>query len=217
MDKAISEKVVAVDLEIDGHFLLQNKNGYKISSDAVLLANFVECDSSSMYLDMCSGSGIVGVLVSLKKHPKHTFLVEVQEVMAKLCKLSLKENNLTSDITLINDDIKNYNKYFENGSFDVISVNPPYYKKNSGKLSDNQENNIARHELLIELKDVIKIASKLLKKNGMFYMVYPETRLEEVMLLLNDYDFKPIKLVLNANNSKSKDNKVFLISAKKLK
>ena len=37
-------------------------------------------------------------------------------------------NGLKDNIRIINDDIKNINKYYKTGTFDIITCNPPYFK-----------------------------------------------------------------------------------------
>ena len=54
------------DLQLDGLKIIQSKDGYKFSTDSVLLANFAKAKASDKYLDLCSGSGVVAILFSWK-------------------------------------------------------------------------------------------------------------------------------------------------------
>ena len=50
------------DLQFNNLFIIQNKDGYCFTSDAVALANFVRGGVKDTMVDLCSGSGIIGIL-----------------------------------------------------------------------------------------------------------------------------------------------------------
>ena len=54
------------------------------------------------------------------------------------------------------------------GYFALITVNPPYIPGGRGKSSSNNEQLMARHEININLDNILKISSYLLKKRGRF-------------------------------------------------
>jgi tRNA1(Val) A37 N6-methylase TrmN6 len=52
---------------------------------------------------------------------------------------------------------------------DVIVSNPPFFKVNeSSNLNDNEEDTIARHEVMLTLEELIKVVSRTLKFGGYF-------------------------------------------------
>ena len=51
------------DLLFNDMHIIQNKNEYCFTSDAVLLANFAKAKKTDKVVDLCSGSGIVGILM----------------------------------------------------------------------------------------------------------------------------------------------------------
>ena len=112
------------DLQLDDLKIIQNKNGYKFSTDSVLLANFGKAKASDKYLDLCSGSGVVAILFSWKNKIKNANLIELQQKLADQAKRSIEMNGL--NIKVINDDLNNSLKYFDSEGLDVITVNPPY-------------------------------------------------------------------------------------------
>ena len=69
-----------------------------------------------------------------------------------------KINNLDNQIELINDNIKNLKKIFDTETFDIITCNPPYFKKKDDSIiNENKVKSIARHEIEMELEDVMII------------------------------------------------------------
>ena len=57
---------------------------------------------------------------------------------------------------------------FGKGSFDVVSVNPPYMPAGRGLANPGDEKAIARHEILCTLADVCAQAAAVLKDGGHF-------------------------------------------------
>ena len=83
MNKAdyIREDESLEDLGAGNLFLIQKKKGFRFGTDAVLLADFAKDIQTDSILDLCTGSGIVPILLShkstyplrgnSKKTPKH--------------------------------------------------------------------------------------------------------------------------------------------------
>ena len=77
------------------------------------------------------------------------------------------------------------------GTFDVLTVNPPYKLNNSGILNPDDKLAIARHEILCNLEDVIRASRRLLKDNGRMYMVHRPERLIDIFELMRKYKIEP--------------------------
>ena len=110
--------------------------------------------------------------------------------------------------------MKNYKKYFLNGSFDIVVSNPPFFKFNGNKelLNDLEQLSIARHEIEITLEELIQTASLLVKDRGYFYLVHRADRLTEIISALQKFNFeaKKIKFCYTTEN---KNAKIVLIEA----
>ena len=118
----LKDDEVLDSLEIDNYKIIQHPQKYKFTSDSVLLANFAKIKSKDKVVDLCSGSGIIGILCNIKYHPVCTYLVEMQKDMADMSKRSIELNNL-ENITVINKKIQELTE-IENGSIDVVTANP---------------------------------------------------------------------------------------------
>ena len=154
------------DLQCENLFLIQNPAKFCFGIDAVLLANFIKVKRGGHAVDLCTGSGIVPVLLSAKTQAKKITGIEIQEDIAEMANRSVKYNSLEEKIDIINDDIANALKYIKQGSVDTVSVNPPYMKDTTAIKNPDLPLAIARHELLTDLDKVVEIAGKLLKENG---------------------------------------------------
>ena len=170
--------------------IYQDPDMFNFSLDSILLANFVQIrKNDKKILDMGCGNAPIPLYLTLKTSAKITG-IEIQKDVFELAKKSVEANSLESQIDLINDDYKNLDKYFSDGYFDQIVVNPPFFKvKEGSNLNDSEYKTIARHEVFATLDDIINIASHKLKFRGILNMVHRPDRLDEIIVTLNKYGF----------------------------
>ena len=208
----LKEGEVLDSLELDNHYIIQHTEKYRFTSDAVLLANFAKIRNNSIVADLCSGSGIVGILCALKNKPKKVYLVEMQKYMAEMSQRSVNLNNL-NNVEIINKKIQDLTE-IETGSCDVVTVNPPYKKSGNGEKNLTKEVAIARHEVELTLYDVVQCASKLLKFGGKLYMVHDANRVVEIIEALAKFDLEAKQLLFTQSHLNTKAN-IVLIQATK--
>ncbi len=77
------------------------------------------------------------------------------------------------------------------GLFEVIFSNPPYFKKESGRESPFERENLARREKIFDLKVFLKAVSSLLKNGGRFYLVFTAFRTAELIYSLKEVKLEP--------------------------
>ena len=199
------------DLEFKGLKIFQHKNGYKFSTDSVLLANFAKASKNDTVVDFCSGSGVVTILFACKNNVKKAYGIEIQKNLAELSKKSIEFNDL-KNIEILNIDLKETHNILGYETIDVISVNPPY--NTAGATSETDEIAIATHELKTNLKTICDEASKLLKFGGKIYMVHRADRLADILFELKSSKIEP-KVLRMVYPKKNKDPNLVLIEAKK--
>lgn len=176
--------------------IIQNKNLYTFTSDSVVLANFLKIKPKENAVEIGGGSGVISILATAKNKFKKIKIFEIQEKLQKNCEKNIKINNLSEKLELICDDIKNYRKYLEVGSQDVVFSNPPYFPVDDS-LESVRKN--ARQEVFLNLKDLIKISSEMLKFGGRFYLIYPASRLCELVYECEKNDIKIKKMFFTEN------------------
>ena len=203
------------DLEFKNLKIVQNKDGFCFGIDSVLLSDFAKnIKKDSMVLDLGTGTGIIPILLCGKTKLKKVTGIELQEEVAKMAKKSIKLNNLEDKFNVINENILNLNKIYENQTFDVIVSNPPYKKKDTGITNENEKKRISRHEISASLEDFIKISKDLLKDKGEFYMVHRPERLVDIFELMRKYKIEP-KILKMVYSYKNKEPKLILIKGVK--
>ncbi len=200
------------DLQLDDLKIIQRASGYKFSTDSVLLANFGRAKQNDLYVDLCSGSGVVAILFSWKNKIKKSFAIELQPALADMAKRSIEYNGLSEKIEVLNQDLHSAHQTLGYESVDVITVNPPYNPV--GETSETDEIAIATHELKTTLENIVKESSKLLKFGGKLYMVHRADRLVDILAAMREFKLEPKVLRVVYPNTKKEPNLV-LVEAKK--
>ena len=206
------------DLEFKGLKIIQNKEGFCFGIDSVLLSDFAKnIKVNSRVIDLGTGTGIIPILLSGKTNAKFITGVEIQEEVADMANRSIKLNNLEDKIEILNMDILNLKDKYERNSLDVVITNPPYKKKNTGLLNQNDKKNISRHEITASLEDFIETAEYLLKDLGEFYMVHRPDRLVDIFYFLRKHKIEPKKIKYVYPNKNKKTNMVLIKGIKNAK
>ncbi|MCR5419942.1 MAG: tRNA1(Val) (adenine(37)-N6)-methyltransferase [Lachnospiraceae bacterium] len=185
------------DLQRNGYKIIQNEKKFCFGMDAVLLSGFAVVRQKETVLDIGTGTGIIPILLEAKTESSHLTGLEIQEESAEMARRSVILNGLEKKIDIITGDINNTRDFFEQGSFDVITTNPPYMIGKHGLIGDNKEKAIARHEITATLDDFVREGSRLLRDKGRFYMVHRPFRMVEIFATLTKYRLEPkrIKMV----------------------
>ncbi len=174
------------DLDCNGLKILQDSELYCFTSDSVILANYVKAGSKDTVVDLCSGSGIISLLLTAKTKAKKIVAVELQDNMAELAMKNVELNGLQSRIDVKNISLQQAPDVIGKESCSVVVCNPPYTKNPCYK-NESETISIARHEIKMTLEELVCSASKLLKFGGKFYFVHRAERLSEILALLTQY------------------------------
>ena len=179
-------------LGYDGLKIIQRHDMFNFSLDSTLLANFVTIRKNvKKIIDLGTGNAPIPLFLSIRTKAK-IIGVEIQEISYDLAVRNVVINNLTNQIEIIHEDLKNIHKLLGHHAFDVVTCNPPYFKvTNDANVNKNDYITIARHEIFVTLEDVIKEASILLKHGGYFALVHRPDRLIDIFVLLRKYQLEP--------------------------
>jgi tRNA1Val (adenine37-N6)-methyltransferase len=170
------------DLILGGMKMIQPKKGYRFSLDAVLLAHFVVLKGVKTVVDLGTGNGIIPLLLSHRCADLRIIGVEIQEAMVKRAQRNVLLNHKEAQIEMIRGDIREIeNTLAPGGLAQLVLSNPPFWRQGEGKISQNQEEAIARHELYLDMEALLDRAFYLLAPGGKLAMIQRADRLEEIM------------------------------------
>ncbi len=185
------------DLQMpSGYRIIQNPDWFCFGIDAVLLSSFAArtIKPHARVLDMCTGNGIVPILLAEKTAADAIEGIEVQAPVAEMAQRSIVLNNIEERVKITEGDLKNACEIYGKAQFDAVTCNPPY-KENFGGLKNLTDVvTIARHEILCNLEDIIASAEKVLKPSGKLYIIHRPERLADILCLMRQYKIEPKRL-----------------------
>lgn len=181
--------------------MIVEEKGLKITEDAILLSEFMKkyfskkrknLKGEKSFLEIGAGQGIISLLLSELDIISEIFAVEIQEEVFATLKKNIEINDLNGKIIPINKNIKNVN-----GEYDFIFSNPPYKKTSSGKMPENEMERISKYEILLTLEELILEIRRLLKNYGEFFVVVPNSRLNDVFRCIYENRLNVLSVKVN--------------------
>lgn len=191
--------------------ILQPVDGYRASSDAVLLASLIEnIKLSDTILDVGSGTGAVSLCLAYRFPENHITGLEIQPQLADLAKQSADINNF-ANLVYYQADIRQKKLPVSPCSFNHVITNPPYSEHD--RPSPNLSKALAHNHTDFTLNEWLKFCLKMLKPFGKIYLI---NRVEAIDEILNTFSKRAggIKII-PVYSKPGQQAKRILISAQK--
>lgn len=183
---------------------------FRLSTDCVLLADFINLSSAVRGIDLGCASGAIGLLL-LSRSPKlHMTGLEILPEAASLAEENMERNGLSARSRIVTGDIRQHRQLFSTGSFDLVVSNPPYFPLGSGALSPDEGRAAARGEVSCTLEDICTAAAFLCRTGGSFYMVHKPERLSEALCCMSGHGLEPKRLRLVCHRAELAPNLVLI-------
>ncbi len=174
-----------------GFSVRQNENGYRFSTDSLILAHHVDPKEKQRIADLGTGCGIIALIIARKFPHVKIYGIEIQEAMAQLAYSNVLENRMEKQIEIVCSDMKFLQAKDIGGFMDLVVVNPPFGKSGHCRCSDNFEKNVAKHEVYATLSDVIDFSKRVLRVLGDLFIIYPTQRIPELLYALRMAELEP--------------------------
>jgi tRNA1Val (adenine37-N6)-methyltransferase len=200
------------DLQRDGLRLIQHPDLFAFSMDSVLLSSFARAKHRDVVIDICTGTGVIPLLMWAKWKPKRIVGVEIQTQLADMAKRSVILNDLEDRIEIVEGDAREVLAEFDHCKVDLVVCNPPYRPVDSGPASRSDSNAIARHEHSFSLSDLAIVASRILKSSGRLAVVHRPERLPDLVVELRRNRIEPKRMQL-VHTSLDKPARMVLLEA----
>jgi len=173
--------------------VLQKKQGFRFSSDPVLLAHFIHPKGPGRLLDFGTGCGVIPFLLAARYPELQLEGVELQTEIADMAVRSVRHCSLENRITIHNADITDLPSDFFH-RYDWITSNPPFFKAGSCVPNSNPQIALSRHEIACSLEQLITAASLCLTEHGHFAMIHRAERLPEILAVCTDHQLTPSRM-----------------------
>jgi len=165
---------------------------FPLSTDSIVLADFVRLPKNARVLDLGSGCGTLGLLLCAKDPGCSVWGIELSEDAHKAALDNIARNALTDRLFSVCGDLRHMPEALRDLQFHCVISNPPYFS--GGKTSTKTP--MARQDDCCCLPDLFRAAARQLRYGGDFYLVHKPERLAELMVQACNHGMEPKLLTL---------------------
>jgi tRNA1(Val) A37 N6-methylase TrmN6 len=159
----------------------------------VLLGHFATVRGDVRAADLGIGTGAVGLFL-LSRGAATVSGLELNPRIAGLAERTAALNGLSSRMKIICGDVNQIKSYCSAGSFDLVTVNPPYRPQAVGRISPTSGVAMARHETTAGLREFVQASAFLLRNRGRLAMIHLPERLADICVEMRDAGLEPKRL-----------------------
>lgn len=165
--------------------IYQDDEMFCVNTDTALLGRFLDFRKGASVLDIGTNNGALLLYASLRK-PSRLCGIDIFGEALDLAFENLLMNGIKAELHL------GKIQEFKTDPFDVIITNPPFFEMNNPRLNTYMEK--AMFEESLPLDELCEAFRRLLKDNGVIYMIYPADRAVSLLCALKDKGFKVMKM-----------------------
>jgi tRNA1Val (adenine37-N6)-methyltransferase len=176
--------------------IIQHPQKFKFTIDAFLLTGFIEPKPNHRIIDLGTGGGVLPLLIAGQREVQSIYGLEIQPELVSMAGRSVSLNGLEEKITILEGDLRSLPETLKPNSFDYVISNPPFFGADRGIIPENQALAKARFEIDCTLEDVIKAVVRLVRANGRVALIYPVSRLTDLLIALTKAHLSPTRLRL---------------------
>ena len=179
---------------------------FPLSTDSILLADFVRLPKNAQVLDLGSGCGTLGLLLCARDQACHVTGMELDPTAHTAALENIARNGLEARLSSICTDLRTV----PTGTYAVCVSNPPYF---SGGPASAQTP-LARRDDTCTIAELFTAAARSLKFGGDFYIVHKPERLAELICTAAQNGLEPKRLRL-IRHKEGGDVALILLSCRK--
>lgn len=157
--------------------ILQPDDCFRMSTDSVLVANFLTLGHAMRIADLGCGSGNITFLLAGRAPDCRIIGLELQPLACQAAQESVRRNALAPRVEILQADLRQIRTILPQHSFDAAVANPPYFPQGSGQAAASPLLAAARSEATCTLAQLLDAAAWLVKTGGRLALVYRPERL----------------------------------------
>ena len=188
----------------NGYTLHIPENAFPLSTDSMVLSDFVRVSNNARILDLGSGCGTLGLLLCAQNDGCHVTGLELDADAHEAALDNIRRNGLQARMTSICENICAVNQVFESGAFTCCISNPPYFS--GGPAS--QKTPLARRDDRCTPEQLFQAAAWALQYGGDLYLVHKPEKLAQLCACAANTGLEPKRLRLVRHRA---DSPVMLI------
>lgn len=165
---------------------------FPLSTDSILLSDFVKLPKNASVLDLGSGCGTLGLLLCAKDPACKVTGLELTKIAHDAALDNISRNQLQDRLFSICADLRSIPTRFSPGSFSCCVSNPPYFT--GGPASKTAPD--ARRDDHCNVTELFQAAAWALQYGGDFFLVHKPERLAELCACAVQASLEPKRLRL---------------------
>lgn len=143
----------------------QNKNVFRVGTDAVLLGALCMVKKSNKILEVGTGTGIISLMMAQRNSLATILALEINLEAVNLAQENFQNSPFHDRLKVQHND---FNDFKSEEKFDLIISNPPYFEGNS-----SEKDVIARQQTTLTFENLIKNTATHLSDTGIFSVIIP--------------------------------------------
>lgn len=179
---------------------------FPLSTDSILLADFMKLPKQAKVLDLGSGCGTLGLLLCAKDAGCSVTGIELNEIAHSAALENIDRNNLQGRLFSICADLRSIPNCFPSGSFHCCVSNPPYFTGGPASKTAPQ----ARRDDNCTIAELFTAAAWATRYGGDFYLVHKPERLAEICVCASSSGLEPKRLRLVRHDPASEVSLILL-------
>ena len=183
---------------------------FPLSTDSMLLADFVRLPRHAAVLDLGSGCGTLGTLLCAADSTCHVTGIEIDETAHTAAVENIRANRLEDRMRSICGDLRQLPSRMDAASFSCCVSNPPYFSAGAVSVSTP----LARHTECCGTNDLFAAAAHALKYGGDFFLVHKPDSLAQLCACAGRFRLEPKRLCL-VRHSAAKPISTLLMQCRK--
>ena len=189
--------------------ITDNHTAMKVGTDGVLLGAWAK--GGLKVLDIGTGTGLIALMMAQRFPTAQIDAIEIDKGALEDARFNVSQSPFNNRINIINSPLQDYkpcNETQEEGIYDAIVCNPPYFI-NSLK-NPLQQRTAARHTDSLSHQELIYHSKRLLKPNGSLSIIIPSNN-KDILEAESIFNGLSILKITNIKTKSSKPAKRCLI------
>ncbi len=149
---------------------------FPLSTDSMVLADFVRLGRAARVLDLGSGCGTLGLLLCAKRPDCVVTGIELTPQAHAAALENIAANGLQGRLNSICADLRSMPPELAPGSFDVCVSNPPYFSGGA----PSTRTPLARQADCCSLAELFAAGARMLRWGGDFFLVHKPDQLAQL-------------------------------------
>lgn len=160
-----------------------DRSTMKVGTDGVLLGAAVEPHNANNILDAGTGCGVIALVLAQRFQAEIT-AIDIDKDSIEEAALNFEKSPWSTRLYPVHETMQEHSQKWSD-FYDMIVSNPPFFQ-NSLK-TPGVGRNKARHNDTLPYRDMISSASRMLKEEGVLWIILPVTESHTFLSIAKEY------------------------------